>query len=229
MAKLLERTVQKRALDYLANYYKKKAKRRRLFDKMEVRTKRRYGGKRADGFVAFKRRFRKKVYVVSMESKSYKTQDVINPKRDNKLWIKNSLWLGAYIALGTGVIFLVNYIEGPIWSLIYALGTWLVVSLVIGQLTKNSAKNKTMGVLKQIDQYPGNEQWLSTSKDSYDAIPVHLQSAFVKICKARGIGLLLVDKRKRIILIHKPKKRRKLFGSYLKYYSIEKDVKKYLD
>ena len=85
-----------------------------------------------------------------------------------------------------------------------------------------------MDVLSQINQYPANEQWFSTSLDSYQDVPLHLQDAFKSVVKARGIGLLLVDKRKKVHLIHKPKYRWSLFilGDYLKYYSKEKEIRK---
>ena len=102
MAKLEERTVQEVALKYLEKYYKRKARRRKIFSKIEVRTKKKYGGKRADGFLAFQKRFRRKPYVVSMESKSYKTQKVITPRLDKKMWRRNSIWYGLYIAVGSG-------------------------------------------------------------------------------------------------------------------------------
>lgn len=230
MAKLEERTVQEVALKYLEKYYKRKARRRKIFSKIEVRTKKKYGGKRADGFLAFKKRFRRKPYVVSMESKSYKTQKVITPRLDKKMWRRNSIWYGLYIAVGSGSWFAAQNFDKVRWVLLFPLITWIVASILAAWVTKNWDRNKTMDVLSQIDQYPGNEQWFSTSKDSYDNVPFKDQDAFKKVVKARGFGLLLVNKRKQVILVHKPKKKRfrPLFGDYLKYYSLEKDIRKYL-
>ncbi|MGB1120963.1 MAG: hypothetical protein ACPG3Z_03135, partial [Saprospiraceae bacterium] len=79
MARLIERTVQETAQKYLEKYYKRKAKKGRMFSKVEVRTRKEYGGFRADGFLAFKKRWTGKLYVVSMEAKSYKTLKAIQP------------------------------------------------------------------------------------------------------------------------------------------------------
>ena len=229
MAKqLLEITVQKAAQEYLEGNYKWRARRNRLWSKIEVRTKKEYGSKRADGLLAYRKRIWGSWYVVSMEAKSYKTLDAITPRRDNLIWAKNSAYYGSLIALGSGAVFFYQQMDSTQSALIYILALWGGLILITAFLTRNSFFNKTMPVYNQVLQYPANEQWISISQDSYEMIPKKLQKPFVKVLKARGIGLVIVNRKKFVKRIHKPKKRRKLIGNFLKYYSLEKEIKGYL-
>ncbi len=229
MAKqLLEITVQKAAQEYLEGYYKWRARRNKLWSKIEVRTKKEYGGKRADGLLAYRKRLLGSWYVVSMEAKSYKTLDAITPRRDNWTWFKNSAYYGSLITFGSGAFFFYQQMETTQSALIYILGLWVGVILITAILTRNAFFNKTMPVYSQILQYPANEQWVSISEDSYEMIPKKLRKSFVKVLKARGIGLVIVNRKKFVSRIHKPQKRRKLLGNFLKYYSLEKEIKGYL-
>lgn len=229
MAKqLLEITVQKAAQEYLESYYKWRARRSRLWSKIEVRTKKEYGSKRADGLLAYRKRLWGSWYVVSMEAKSYKTLDAITPHRDNWTWVKNSVYYGSLVAFGSGAVFFYQQMSSPQSALIYVLGLWVGLILITAFLTKNAYFNKTMPVYDQVLQYPANEQWVSISQDSYEMIPKNLRKPFVKVLKARGIGLLIVNRKKFVRRVHKPKKRWKKIGNFLKYYSLEKEIKAYL-
>ena len=83
MSGLSEQYVQRKAQAYLERRYRTWGK--ALFSKMEVKTKKAFGGKRADGLIAF-RRLIWGTYVVSMEAKSYKTLNAILPYRSIGKW-----------------------------------------------------------------------------------------------------------------------------------------------
>lgn len=229
MARLIEKTVQETAQKYLEGYYKRKAKRRRLYSKIEVRTRKEYGGFRADGFLAFKKRWTGELYVVSMEAKSYKTLKAIQPYRDNKLWFKNSLWAGFLFSVGTGGVFALVGFENTILGLMFFLGSLVLGSVAYAFLTINSFQHKNIKVLDQVEQYPANEKWISISEDSFEDIDPKGQDVFLKVCKSRGYGLIMVDRRKKNHRYYKPKKKYRLFGSFVKYYSLEDEIRGYLD
>ena len=229
MARLIERTVQETAQKYLESYYKRKAKRRRLYSKIEVRTRKEYGGFRADGFLAFKKRWTGELYVVSMEAKSYKTLKAIQPYRDNKLWFKNSLWAGFLFSVGTGGAFALVGFENAILGLMFFLGSLVLGSVAYAFVTINSFQHKNIKVLDQVEQYPANEKWISISEDSFEDIDPKGQDVFLKVCKSRGYGLIMVDRRKKNHRYYKPKKKYRLFGSFVKYYSLEDEIRAYLD
>jgi hypothetical protein len=229
MARLIERTVQETAQKYLEKYYKRKAKKGRMFSKVEVRTRKEYGGFRADGFLAFKKRWTGKLYVVSMEAKSYKTLKAIQPYRDNKLWFKNSLWAGFLFSVGTGGFFALIGFDNAILGLLFFLGMLAFGTVAYAFLTMNSFRHKNIAVLDQVEQYPANEKWISISEDSFEDIDPKGQDAFLKVCKSRGYGLIMVDRKKKNHRYYRPRKIYRPWGSFVKYYSLEDDIRKYLD
>lgn len=227
MARLSERTVQEIAQKYLEKYYKRRAKGGKMFSKIEVRTKKQFGGYRADGFLAFRRWFRG-IYVISMESKSFKTQKAIEPYRSDKLWRNNSLWVGFLIAVASGSFFAIVGFENPVLGLMFFGAVYAIGGLGYMFLSRNSYKHKMMPVLEQVEQYPANEKWISISEDSFNDISGKGQGAFLKICKSRGYGLIIVDKKKKPRRFYRPKKINKFWGDYLTFYSLENDIRKYL-
>jgi len=224
--RLEEITVQKKAQAYLDQYYKIKHGQRHIFSNIEERTKKKHGMKRADGLLAYKLN-KKKAYVVSMEAKSHKTLPALKPYRVNKVWVRDSIWKGFLLTLGTGVFFLVWRGDG--WFFMLPFAVWTVLVLIHMLLFKNSYKYQEMKVIHQVFQYPGNEQWLSLSEDSFDMIADNLQQNLIKICKARDIGVLMVDPKLNVNMIHPPKARKKLWGDYLTYYHNENKIRKHLD
>ncbi|MEL6926955.1 MAG: hypothetical protein AAFO94_23150, partial [Bacteroidota bacterium] len=194
MSVLLEKTVQERAHQFLQKRYRRQARRGRLFARMEVRTRRKYGGKRADGVLAFQH-WLLGPWVVSMEAKSIKTLTAIKPYRSHRRWWRNVLWTGLLICIASGAIFaLVKMEEGP-WQFLLPLNVLVIGGIVYGLLTLSSARHKEMDVIRQLRQYPANEKWLAFSRDSVHALNADRRKKLLKICQRRGIGLLLIKKR----------------------------------
>lgn len=226
---LLERTVQDEALKYMVDYYKWRAKKNKVWNKIEVRTKK---GKRADGLIAYRKRVTGGVFVASMEAKSYKTLHNIRPKLDTNLWVKNSLYYGTWLAFGVAIFLLYwrleTFIETPRQGLMMVINSYVIVLVLVAIATRGLNMNQTMDVFKQVLQYKANEQWVAISKDSYEQIDKRLQKPFERVLKARGVGLLIVSGRKKVRRVHKPKRSRKFFGDYLKYYAIGEEIHKAL-
>jgi len=224
--RLEEITVQKRAQAYLEQYYKIKHGQRHLFSNIEERTKKKYGMKRADGLLAYKLN-KRRAYVVSMEAKSHKTLPALRPYRVNKVWIKDSIWKSFLFTLASGVLFLAWRQDG--WLVLLPFGVWFLAFLVHLLLFKGSYKYQEMEVIHQVFQYPANEQWLSLSEDSFDMIKENLRMNLIKICKARDIGVLMVDPDLHVNMIHPPKARKRYwFYGYLTYYHNEEAIRKHL-
>ncbi len=227
MARLAESTVQQKALNFLYDYYQLKAK-GKVYHKIEVRTRKEFGGKRADGFLAFKRWFRG-IYVISMESKSYKTLPAMKPYRDNKKWFWNSVWFAFVFCIGTGGLYAIYKMDNTLWSILYPALAFLTGFIVYGLFTKNSFKHQSVDVINQLDTYPGNEQWLSFSKDSINGLKERKWDNLKKICKSQGYGIILVGQRGAIEVVNRPRVRRKFSGDYLKFYALEKEIRAFLN
>jgi len=226
--RLSERKVQNVSLDHLKKYYKFKHNERRIYNNIEERTKKEYGMKRADGLLAYKLN-KKKAYVISMEAKSHKTLPALKPYRVNNLWLKDGLWKGLLFTIITGVIFFVWKGDGVLERLVFPLGVWIGATLLHMLIFQRSYKYQEMEVIHQVFQYPANEQWLALSDDSFEMIDPALRMNLFKICKARDIGVIMVDRRKRAKVIHPARSHRKFWGDYLMYYHNEIDIRRYLD
>lgn len=225
--RLIELTVQNTAQDYLKEYYKIKHNEKHIFSNIEERTKKEYGMKRADGLLAYKLT-KKKAYVVSMEAKSHKTLSALKPYRVNNLWVKDAIWKGFLFIIITGAIFFLWKGDGFAQRILLPFGVWAIASIVHLLLFQKSAKYQEMDVIHQVFLYPGNERWLSLSEDSFEMIHQDLRMNLFKICKARDVGVLMVNEKLSVNLIHPAKAHKKLFGDYLVYYLNEPSIRKYL-
>lgn len=227
MARLVESTVQRVAQDYLTNRYRKWSRNRRLFSQIEVRTKKQYGNKRADGLLAFKHWFLG-TYVVSMEAKSYKTLPAIKPKFDSRHYIQNCLLSGFIICILSGAFFAFYKLDDAFMRLFIPISGFAVGTILYGIITLNDFSHKVIAVVKQIGQYPANEQWLAFSQDSLNSISDKKQKDMLRICKSRGIGVLIVQQKGRVVIKNKPKSRWNWGRDYLRFYALEKDIRKVL-
>ncbi len=225
MPRLLEITVQEIALKQLEKLYRPKAKRKKIFAKSEVYTKKQYGGKRADGLLAFKRPIWG-TYVVSMEAKSYKTLPAMKPYRDDKLWIKNSLWAGLLICILSGSLFAIYKMDDGFWQFLIPFNVFVLSSFIYGFVTRKSYKHKVVDVVNQVGQYPANEQWLAFSNDSYKEVSATKRKNLEAICKFRGIGIIIVYHKNKVDVLRLPKKKMNLPSKdFLKYYNKEVEIR----
>lgn len=222
MTLILERTVQNKAQDYLEKKYRRKAKGNRVFSKTEMSTKRKYGSKRADGFLAFQHYIWGN-YVVSIEAKSMKTLPAIKPYRDEFIMVKNCLRVGFYFCLGSGAFFALFKMDDNLLRFLIPLYTMILSALLFGLFTWRSHQHQTMDVIDQLKQYPANEKWLAFSKDSFESLNSKKQKDLKNICRARGIGLMIYGRR--IKVLNKPKFRWDYGKDFIKYYSQEKEIR----
>jgi len=224
MALILERKVQEVTQEYLRKKYRRKASGNRIFSQIEMRTKKKYGGKRADGFLAF-RHLLWGEYVVSIEAKSRKTLPAIKPYLDHFLLLKNSMKAGMTFCILSGAFFFLYKNPDGLFQFLIPLYAFFISGLIYALLTWNSYRHKTIDVLDQLKQYPANEQWLAFSKDSFEALKKENQNKLRKICRSRGVGLIIVSRKTNVM--EKPKW--KWGRGFLKFYSKESEVRKYLN
>lgn len=219
-----EQQVQNTALVFLKKRYKKSAGWRRTFAATELRTRKKYGSKRADGLIAF-RHLLWGTYVVSIEAKSAKTLGAIRPRSDLNTLLWNCFKVGIIACLLSGAFLTLYKQDGPYYQYALPMNILFGVALTYGFFTKNSVRHQIIKVVKQIKQYPANRQWLACSADSLDRLSDKKQKELLSICKTQGIGLLYVDKKNRVTVLVKPKFRWKWLGDFLSYYSREREIR----
>lgn len=225
MAQLAETTVQNTAVDFLKNYYGGLFNGRKLFAQTEVRTKQKYGGKRADGLLAFKH-WLTGDYVISMEAKSWKTLPAMRPKFDAWFFIKNCLKGGLAVCIISGAFFAIFKQSDPFYQYIIPMNAFLVGTLLYGVLTFTNYSHKTVSVVRQVRQYPANRQWLAFSTDSLDKMGKQEVRHLRRICRARGIGILEVKKKGQARVLVRAKFQSNWGKGFLGFYSREGEIKK---
>ena len=228
MSKLSEKVVQETAQAFLYQRYRKKARKGKIFSKLEARTRREYGGKRADGLLAFNH-FLWGTYAVSMEAKSYKTLSSMKPTRNDNLLLWNSFKAGLAVCVMSGMFFAIYKLDDGFLQILLPINTFVCSAVIYGFFTSNSYRHKTVNVIKQLAQYPANERWLAFSKDSMNALSKDQVSKLNKICKYKGIGIIIVSKKGRAEAYRTASMRWKWFGDFIKYYSSEKRIRKVIN
>lgn len=228
MANLSEKVVQETAQALLYHRYRKKARKGKIFSKLEARTRQKYGGKRADGLLAFNH-YIFGPYAVSMEAKSFKTLAAMKPIRDDYLLLWNSFKAGLFCCILSGMFFALYRLGDGFMQILLPVNTLACSALIYGFFTAKSYRHKTVNVIKQLAQYPANERWLAFSKDSLKALSKEQLKKLDKICKYKGIGIIVVTKKNNAEIYRSASMRWKWFGDFIKYYSSEKRIRKAID
>jgi hypothetical protein len=228
MANLSEKIVQDTAQEFLYSWYRKKARKGLVFSRTEVRTRQKFGGKRADGLLAFQHYFWG-TYVISMEAKSFKTLSSMKPRRDDNLLLWNSFKAGLKFCVLSGMFFMLYRMDDGFLQFILPLNMLVCGAIIYGFFTLNSYRHKTVSVIRQLAQYPANERWLAFSKDSLDLLEKDKLKALDKICKFKGIGIIIVSKKGKAKVRRSASMQWKWFGDFLSYYSHEKRIRKAIE
>lgn len=226
--RLSEKIVQEKAIKYLRKRYRGKARMGKVFAKAEVRTRQRYGGKRADGLLAYKS-WLGSTRVISLEAKSHKTLAAIRPKRQDQQLLLKSFWMGLAVCLGSGAFFFLYKMDDPYLQYAVPLNVMVIAALIYGYFTRSGSQYQFAKVLGQLQQYPANRQWLAFSADSIASLPEREKRYLKKICQRQGFGVLIVHARGKVQRWLKPALQRKWRGDFLQYYSKEKEIRMLLN
>ena len=223
MGKLSETKVQMVALKYLTQKYRRKAKRKRVFADIEVRTRRKVGGGRADGLLAY-RNFWGGLRVVSMEAKSYNTLGAIRPQLSYKLLLWNSFRAGLLICLLSGAFMIWYEYEDLFWKYAIPINTFVIGALLYAYISRHHFGHLSVDMIRQISRYPANYRWLAISRDALGALSQSKQKALVKICRQESVGLISVNYPGQVEELVSAKVKVKWSGSFLTAYAREKGI-----
>lgn len=225
MPRLAEITVQKVALQRLKKRYRRRAWMRKMFAKIEVRTKKEFGSKRADGLLAF-RHWLWGTYVVSMEAKSFKTLPAMKPYRDDWKLVRNSLWAGLMICIVSGAFFWSYRFADGFWQFLIPFNAFLGGAIIYGFVTFRHHTHKKVDVINQLNHYPADEQWLAFSQDSIDSLPYQKVKKLKKMARSQRIGIIVVRPKGKTKILVKPRRQWRWGKDYLHFYAQEKQIRK---
>lgn len=224
MARLTEKYVQTKALNYLHHFYCEKSPDKVIFARAEVATTYRRKRGRADGLLAFKRD-NDYIYTISLEAKSHKTFSSLIRKSRDRLF----LFLLGFSFISFAVISWIT-LGATVWwlKIIVALPVSIIISAALLTVLEKKNKFDTHDIIQQVKRYPADEKWIAISKDAYNSYNKTENGLLVTHARADGIGVLVVSTSDKVVVELYPKMKSSREG-YIRYYKINEKIKKYLN
>ncbi|MDX5422371.1 MAG: hypothetical protein LPK14_08970 [Hymenobacteraceae bacterium] len=123
-------------------------------------------------------------------------------------------------------------ISKPLGFLPYTLGLSFITALaglmLHSVLEKKHLKRRIEQVVDTLKKLPANEQWLGISISSLCFRNNSLANHLLQLCQRRGIGLITVGKRSKVVLMQEPATTTCRRGDFLSHYSSEQSIRKAL-
>jgi hypothetical protein len=118
------------------------------------------------------------------------------------------------------------------WPVLYVLPTSLFIAaagfVLHSVLERNYLKKKLENLLNDLKKLPADEQWLGISVSSLTFRQNSMAKHLLDICKRRGIGVITVGKRAKVVLVQEPTTQTCRRGDFLSFYEGEARIRKAL-
>ncbi|GAB3820555.1 hypothetical protein [Pontibacter rugosus] len=116
------------------------------------------------------------------------------------------------------------------WSIRFVLPVLLAATAFITHtlLEERHLKKKIASLLDDLKRAPADEQWIGLSLSSLTFRNNLLAQYFLATCKQRGIGVITVGKRAKVVMLQEPKTVTCRRGDFLSHYSAEVRIRKAL-
>ncbi|MBJ6116779.1 hypothetical protein JAO76_01160 [Pontibacter sp. BT310] len=223
MANQVESKIEDFAFDYLKNYYSQQYATGNILVGQNEKTKR---GNTADGMLAFKKPTGEAFLAnISMQQSSSLVGMLINYKKNGlgKLRLLTPLVLAMLcFALGktTGNVLVMLIAPIVVAPLGFMLHTYLLKKYRYRQLET---------LLNTVKQAPADEQWIGLSISSLVLRNNTLAKTLLEMCQQKGLGLITVGKRSKIVLLQRPQNKVSRRSDYLSYYTSEATIRRALN
>jgi hypothetical protein len=198
MAQQLESRIEDFAFDYLTNYYSQQYSTSSVVVGQHEKTKR---GNSADGIVAVKHQSNEIILAaISMGQSERLTQLLTNYKiyglgKLRLLTPVTILLACLFLGISTNNLWLTLVAPLPL-----AIAGFTVHSLILKQVRINQVDK----LLSQVKENPANEYWIGLSISSLTFRNNLLAKKMLQLCQRKGIGLITVGKRAKVVRMHEP-------------------------
>ncbi|NDK55004.1 hypothetical protein [Pontibacter fetidus] len=223
MANQQDSKIENFAFDYLKNYYTQQHTVANILIGQGEKTKR---GSVADGMLAFKKATGE-IFVanISMEQSQRLTGLLVNYKKNglSKLRLLTPLLLAALcFALGKSmdnilVMLIAPVVVAPIGFLLHT------------HFLKKYLNHQVETLLNNVKQVPADEQWIGLSISSLVFRNNPLAKIVLDMCRDKGIGLITVGQRSKVVLMQRPQNKPSRHSDYLRYYDSEANIRRAID
>lgn len=224
MSKHKESRIEDFAYDYLQTYYANRTGATTILTDKDEKTKKGY---KADGLISFLTP-EKTLFIATLStSHSDKLVQLLTHYKAKGLsklrFLTGGLFLAASFLAGWKML---------LWPWWYALALGLLMGFVAFTahtlLARKSLKSKVTRLVQHLSHLPADEQWLGLSISSLTFRNNTLAKHLLAICKQRGIGMITVGKRSKVVQLLEPVTQKPSNGDYLAKYESEVKIRKSL-
>lgn len=218
-----ESNIEDFAFDYIQSYYTTRTGVKKILVDKAERT--RQGGYVADGFFSFKNSD-KVVFIASLSTRnSLKISSLLTAYKKKGLSIKRYI-VAALLFTATLYIGLI----AAHWAFLYVMPIVAGISgfVLSTLLEKKHLKRKIEHLLDDIMNLHANERWLGISISSLVFRNNDLAKHLLSVCQRRGVGVITVGKRAKIVLMQEPQTQTCRRGDFLSHYESEARIRKAL-
>ncbi|MBF9253964.1 hypothetical protein I2I11_11730 [Pontibacter sp. 172403-2] len=223
MAKLQQSNIEDFAYDYLHIYYAARYHTQNILTSKAERTKK---GDAATGLFALKTKGNA-AFVAALNARlsgeiarlltRYKKQGLSKTRLITAFVLFTTLlFSGKTIGYYGVVLYLLPVVAGLTGFILHSL------------LEKKYLKYRLKRLVDELKKTPADEQWIGISVSSLTFRHNALAAYFVNICKRRGIGVLTVGKRAKVVQLQEPRTVHCRRGDFLSYYRSEDQIRRAL-
>lgn len=210
------------AFDYLQQYYALQQGANNILVSKEDKTK---IGAEVDGLFAFKDR-ESSIFLATV---SFRNTDAIASILTK--YKKNGLSKIRYatpIVLLLVSVLLFRQAEHGFYQWVLPVVVAIAGFYLHSVLEKSLLKRKVRALVGELKQHQANEKWLGISVSSLCFRNNSLATYLLKYCQRRGIGMITVGKRSKVVMMQEARTFVCRSGDYLAYYKAEENIRKAL-
>ena len=210
------------AYDYLSSYYKKQYLVPDLFVGKQEQTK---YSQRVDGLLSLQKSDGSFFAAVLNTRHSDNLCALLT--RHKKKGLSRLRYITAAVLLVASAV--LGYVAGH-WALLWLMP---LVAAITGFLIHSRLEMRSLGrqmekMVEEIKKLPADERWLGISISSLIFRNNTLGDNLLELCRQKGIGLITVGKRAKVVLLQAPRTSVCRRGDYLSHYTAEASIRKSL-
>lgn len=212
------------AFDHIQSYYATRTGTTKILADRAERTRQ---GHLADGLFSFQNPD-KSLFVASLSTRNSPKIAALLTNHKNK-GLSKRRYLSAGLLLLASLYLTIKVAQLPyIYALPIAVAVAAAGFVLHSILEKKNLKRKLEHLLNDLKKTPADEQWLGISISSLAFRRNDLAKHLLTICQRRGIGVITVGKRAKVVQLQEPKTQTCRRGDFLSLYESETRIRKTL-